>query len=243
MAAAGPIIVVTRAMPGAAETEARLREQGLKTASAPMLALKPLPAPNLPNAASLSGLVFTSANGVRTYADIRSDRNLTAWCVGPATARAASEAGFSDIRESAGNAADLVKFIAGQSPPSQAPLLHIANAAAAGNLKQGLEDRGYSVRFEALYEMRAATALPAAFAALIQSTEPVVILIHSAKGATALSHLCPDPFPTNWTIAAISDQAAAPLATKTQTPVVIADTPNEDGLMAALTSVVATLSA
>lgn len=112
MADTQPTIIITRAMPGAAETEAHLREQRLNVVTAPMLSLETVPTPSLPSAASLSGLVFTSANGVRTYANTREDRDLTAWCVGPATARAARDTGFTDIRESAGNAADLVNFIA-----------------------------------------------------------------------------------------------------------------------------------
>lgn len=230
-------------MPGAEETEARLHALGLKTVSAPMLSLRTRPAPNLPSAKALSGLVFTSANGVRTYADIRSDRGLTAWCVGPATARAAHAAGFTDIRESAGNAMDLVDYITNQSKPSQAPLLHVANAAAAGNLRQGLEARGYGVIFAPLYEMRPAQVLPEDICALMQRADPAVILIHSAKGAAALSDLCSTQLPDTWSVVAISDQAVAPLVATMQNAPVIANAPNEDALIAALTSVLATLSA
>ncbi|MEL7108358.1 MAG: uroporphyrinogen-III synthase [Pseudomonadota bacterium] len=243
MPEARPTIIVTRAMPGAADTQAYLRAQGLDLVSAPMLTLEPLPAPDLPNPKTLSGLVFTSANGVRTYADLRSDRDLTAWCVGPATARAASDAGFTDIRESAGNAEDLANYIAAHMAPTDSPLLHVANAAAAGNLKQGLEDRGFAVLFTALYEMRPAATLPTAVSDLLHASTRVIILIHSAKGAAALSDLCPTRLPDTWIITAISDQAAGPLAPKIQTPLVIAKTPNEAGLMAALTSALATLSA
>lgn len=235
-------IIITRAEPGAAETAARLTAQDLTTIAAPMLTLKARPDIDLPSADDLDGLVFTSANGVRTYASRQVDRHLPAWCVGPATAAAANTNGFTDIRESAGNAKDLAAFIAQQSTPSARPLLHVANAAAAGDLRRDLEARGFRVAFAALYEMRPAMTLPDRVQSLIDANLPAILLVHSAKGAAAVAQ-CLAEVPVNWPLVAISEQAAAPLAALGSMRTFIADAPNEDELMRALDTALATLSA
>lgn len=243
MTRAAPPIVITRAAPGASETQVRLEAMGLTSIAAPMLQLHKRPAPDLPKTEAISGLVFTSANGVRTYQEIRTDRALPAWCVGPATAQAAHDAGFVDIRESAGNAEDLAAFITAHSRPTNTPLLHIANAAAAGNLKRLLTANGYKVAFAPLYEMRAATRLPDDLKSLMIGNAAAIILIHSAKGADALAGLISEAAPKAWSYIAISEKAFAPLHNIEARNVAFADAPNEDGLMRALQAALATLSA
>ncbi|MEM9055486.1 MAG: uroporphyrinogen-III synthase [Pseudomonadota bacterium] len=182
-------VIVTRAEPGASETAARLAAMGLQPVRAPVLTLKPNADTPILHAEALSGLVFTSANGVRCYAARAVDRDLPAWCVGPATARAAREAGFDQVFESAGNASDLAAFIATHTKPDRKPLLHVANTAAKGDLKRRLEQASFKVTFCPLYKMVAASELPAAVQALLGSEAPAIVLIHSAKGAEAFASL------------------------------------------------------
>lgn len=236
-------IIVTRAEPGAAATVAQLEHLGLTVLLAPMLNLELLPQTHLPNAESLAGLVFTSANGVRTYADRRQDRSLTAWCVGPATAEAARLAGFSEIRESAGNAVDLAHYVAKHTAPLDRPLLHVANEAATGTLKQTLTTLGFDVLFAPLYVMRPVNALTASVQNVLADSKPAIVLVHSAKGAAAFAKLIDSATLKHWHLVAISEPAGAPLAMLAPDTTHIADAPNEDGLMRALDIALATLSA
>lgn len=243
MSAADIPILVTRAEPGASATMAHLERQGLNALAAPMLSLQPRPQTPLPDDRKIAGLVFTSANGVRVYADRRHDRSLTSWCVGPATAEAARTAGFADIRESAGNAVDLANYIAAQIGPVDAPLLHVANEAATGTLQQTLTALGYDVLFAPIYAMRPADRLPNSVKHLVAHGGPAIVLIHSAKGATAFDHLIDAATLQHWHLVAISESACAPLATRAANATYIADAPNEAGLMRALDKALATLSA
>lgn len=236
-------IIVTRADPGASETLQRLDALGYAALPAPTLFLAAKPDTPLPAPHASSGLVFTSANGVRAFAERRDDRRLPAWCVGPATADAAMRAGFLTIHESAGNAVDLAHFIAAQSVPKAQPLLHVANAAAAGNLKRELAALGFGVEFAPLYEMRPATELPQAVLDLIDDRSPAIMLVHSAKGASAFADLLQHTSPKRWGLVAISEQASAPLVHIAADRTFIAETPNEDGMFRALAGAVATLSA
>ena len=127
-------VIITRAEPGAGQTAQRVAALGLVPLVSPALSLQAEREVSLPAPETVAGLVFTSANGVRFYSEREPRRDLTAWCVGPSTAQAAREAGFTDVRESAGNARDLAAFIAASATPQDAPLLHVANAAASGVL-------------------------------------------------------------------------------------------------------------
>jgi len=243
MSASDIPIIVTRAEPGASETLLRLEQLGYTVLRAPALALHEQLNTPLPTASAISGLVFTSANGVRAYATQRDDRESTTWCVGPATAEAARQAGFGTIHESVGNASDLAHFIAANSAPEDEPLLHVANAAAAGNLKRELEALGFSVAFAPLYAMHPSSVLPNAVLDLIDKNTPAIVLIHSAKGAEAFANMLGRQNMQVAALVAISESASAPLAKLALDRTYVAAVPNEDGLLRALKRAVATLSA
>ncbi len=243
MSQSAPSIIITRAEPGAGETAARVEAMGARAIRAPVLRLNMLNMAALAAPETLSGLVFTSANGVRAYTERSDHRALPAWCVGPATARAANLAGFQSVRESRGNAIDLADFIAAHSRPDTRPLLHVANAAAKGDLKRALERQGFAVSFAPLYEMLRAEVLTSAARDAISTGNGVIALIHSAKGAENFASLCAE-LPTGALIGvAISEPAATPLSSLNLLALHVARAPNEDSLFDALDAAIATLSA
>lgn len=240
-------VLITRAEPGASETAHRVETLGLRALKSPVLAIQPRPDEAIPDLQSLSGLVFTSANGVRAFTDRSDDRSLAAWCVGPATASAARDAGFETVHESAGNAVDLAEYIGRNSAtsraPTSAPLLHVANHAAKGDLKRILEACGFRVVFVPLYEMRVAQSLSSEATRALAARDRIIVLIHSAKGAEAFVQLYAEKPVPGLTIVAISETAAQPVRALSPEAVHLASAPNEDGLFDALASVIATLSA
>lgn len=236
-------VLITRAEPGASETAARVGALGGAPIVSPTLAFKSLDQSLSATANTYAGLVFTSANGVRAFAAVSDNRDLRAWCVGPATARAAREHGFEQVRESSGNAIDLAHYIADDGPSETLPLLHVANAAAKGDLKAKLVDLGFSVEFAPLYEMVPADAFSAEALAAITADAPALVLIHSAKGAQSFVRLCGERSVAHLTAVAISEPASRPLLPLELEALHISRRPNEDGLMLALQSAIATLSA
>lgn len=243
MSLAGIPIIVTRAEPGATETVERLKARGLTAVLAPMLSLVELPDSQMPNPSDLSGLVFTSANGVRTYAVRRTDRHLPAWCVGPATSQAAQDEGFKTVHESAGNAVDLANFIEAKTPPVERPLLHVANMAATGVLRETLTAKGYQTVFAPIYKMQPAQTLPKRVARLLDQNDACIVLVHSEKGASAFAAQTGPQALTNCIGVAISERASQPLERLNLSAIYTAEAPNEDGLFAALEIALATLSA
>lgn len=235
-------VIVTRAQPGARQSARRIEDLGHSPLISPALTLQADPGIDLKSMTHYSGLVFTSANGVRFFVERNKDRRLPAWCVGPATARAAREAGFIRVHESAGNSRDLAAFIASTIGPPKKPLLHIANAAARGVLTREMKMRRYPFQFVPLYRADVAPRLSTEVSKLLKAKTPAIVLIHSAKGAEAFAQLAAKLPTTALTGVAISTAATTPLRSLDITQFHVAETPNERDLMRALTTAIATLS-
>ena len=86
-------IWITRAQPAADATAERVRALGHEALVAPLLAVRPLSGVEV-DLSGIAALAFTSANGVRAFADLSGERSLRVFAVGAATAQAARAAGF-----------------------------------------------------------------------------------------------------------------------------------------------------
>lgn len=209
---------VTRAEPGAARTAARLTTLGFEPLVAPVLEVRPLtPVIDLSGVAALA---FTSINGVEAFAARQSERTLSVFTVGDATAEAARMAGFSDVRSAEGDVHALAKLLADATP---GPVLAPGAAEPAGDLVALLADR-VAVRSLAVYEaVETAVPAPAGFDA---------VLVHSPRAARALAMHA-------WALddrvaVAISAAAAEPLEDLGLREIRIAAAPTEAALIEGL---------
>ena len=92
------IVLILRPQPGADESAGRARALGLKPVVAPLFRVEPL-AWQPPDPADFDAVMLTSANAPRHGGpQLARFRHLPAYAVGEATAAAASEAGFTDVR-------------------------------------------------------------------------------------------------------------------------------------------------
>lgn len=236
-----PAILVTRAEPGAAETAERLADLGYRPIVSPVLAIAPLsPVPEM-DLTDICGLIFTSANGVRAFAEVSARRDLPSWCVGPATEAAAAAAGFARIECAHGDADALVAYILGQES-GEGVLLHIANDAAAGQVAQRLNEAGRRARFLALYTTQPQATLSTEAATGFGTGAIRAVLVHSAKGAEAFAALADGVDLRAVSLIAVSERAAEPARHLGFRRVQVAGAPNESALLNALRSVIAPVS-
>ncbi len=236
---AGPVII-TRAEPGNSETAARVEERGLPYLKAPMLTLQ-ASGHELPDLSGVQGVLFTSANGVRAFCAASERRDVTAWCVGPATLEEARSSGFTVRKHGDGNAQDLAELVIGQAAPEAGTLLHVANSAAAGNLADTLRGAGFETVFAPLYDAVATFELAAPVQNALRGGAACAVLIHSAKGAEAFGALTKEADCAGHHLVAVSAAAARPLMSRTFEQVHLAERPNEEALMAALFKAYSTL--
>lgn len=219
-------IWITRAQPAAEATAERVREMGHEAIVAPLIDLRPVEAQI--DLSGVAALAFTSANGVRAFAQAEARRDLAVFAVGGATAAAAKAAGFKGVLASDGDVAALAARIAARKRELKGVVLHPGAAEPAGDLCGALSEAGIEARPLVLYE--AVDVLPdEAFAAQLATVDAV--LLHSPRAAAALAaFLKTHPVPTLRALC-LSAAIAAPLAKTRLRQLACAPFPIEAGLL------------
>lgn len=221
---------VTRARPGAEATAERVRALGHDPLAAPLIETRPLPAAP-PDLAGVATLAFTSAAGVRAYADLHAGRDLPVFAVGDATAAAARGAGFGAVHHADGNARDLAALLLRAAPAGR--VLVPGAREPAFDLPAALAAAGVPATALPLYETHPVRPPPAAALAELAAGRLDAVLLHSPSAARALEGAAADvaapPHPP--TLFALS---AACLPSGLTWPARIAVAPRERDLVALL---------
>lgn len=178
-------IWITRTQPGADVTADRVRALGHDAVVAPLLAVRVLQDVAV-DLAGVAALAFTSANGVRAFADASGERGLKVFAVGAATAQAARQAGFKSVLSADGDVEALADGIAARRGELRGAVLHPGAAEPAGDLAGALEKHGVEARRLILYET-APVDLAAAEAEALAASDAV--LLHSPRAAQVLARL------------------------------------------------------
>ena len=176
-------IWITRAQPGADATAERARVLGHEPVVAPLLAVKVLPDAQV-DLSGVAALAFTSANGVRAFADLSGERAMRVFAVGSATAEAAKAAGFKRVLSADGDVNALAIGISHRKNELIGEVLHPGALEPAGDLVSALEGYGVMARRLILYETVPVELEPEQAAVLAASD---VALLHSPKAAQALA--------------------------------------------------------
>lgn len=201
-------IWITRAQPGADATAARVRALGHHPIVAPLLVVEKRDAGPV-DLEGVGALAFTSANGLAAYCQLVSDRALTVFAVGAATAAAARAAGFKKVLSADGDVAALAEGLIGRRNELKGAVLHPGAAEPAGDLAGALERHGIETRRLILYDT-APVALTEDQAAAVAVAD--LALVHSVKGAKALAQaLKADPLP-HLRVLTLSKAVMKPLA-------------------------------
>jgi uroporphyrinogen-III synthase len=215
----GRKVWITRALPGADDTAARLAALGHTPLIVPLLAVRRIAAHI--DLAGVGALAFTSRNGVAAFAALTAARTLPVFTVGDATARAARDAGFASVRSADGDLPALAALIRAEG--AGLSILNPTAAEPAGDLA-ALVGEPARVRPVTVYQTVATGAAP--------PPGWRTVLIHSSRAARILAA---DPPETRGRCAVtLSPAAAAPLSTLDFAEVRIAATPTEDALLDAL---------
>lgn len=179
------LLIVTRPARDAAPLEAALAARGHAALSAPLLDIRFADGVDIP-LLPWQAVAITSANGARALARHSAMprlRTKTAVVVGPASAAAASEAGFTRVEAAGGDVSSLVAWIADRLDPSAGPILYASGSITSGDLEGSLAASGFEVRRAVLYDARPAERLPEGCLAAIASGEAGGVLLFSPRTA------------------------------------------------------------
>ncbi len=190
-----PVLIV-RPRPGASATAERAAALGLTAIVAPLFSIRPL-SWEAPDPAGFDAVLLTSANAARHGGEqMRLFADLPCYAVGEATAAAARDAGFRDVRigPSDGSAA-----VAAMLDDGVERALHLC-----GRDHVDLAQAAIAIERVPVYAADEATALPAEAEAAIAAG--ALILVHSPRAGALLGRLIPNRSGT--ALAAISAAAA-----------------------------------
>jgi uroporphyrinogen-III synthase len=176
-------VLITRPRHDAEELAARLHALGHSTFIEPLIDIVIREGPPL-DLDGVQALLFTSANGSRAAAARTAERAIPVVAVGPATAAAARAAGFLNVVESQGEGvAGLAAHVRTTLTPGKGTLLHLAGTVTAGDLVVSLSPHGFVVRWETLYEARAAGSISGALSAELGAGSIAAAMFFSPRTA------------------------------------------------------------
>jgi uroporphyrinogen-III synthase len=176
-----PFVLLTRPREESEALAAPVEARGYNAAIAPMLRIEPLPDIALPDLSAYDGVVFSSANGIHSFQKISEERNLAAWCVGPATARAAIIAGFETIRSGNAGVAGLAQLAEG----NEKRLLHVSGL----DVREQVELPGVQIDRIAIYDAVPAEELPDDVLGLLDQNAIAAALFFSSRSAECFVRL------------------------------------------------------
>ena len=176
-------IWITRAQPAADVTAERVRALGHEALVAPLLAVHLLEDVQI-DLAGVAALAFTSANGVRAFAEKSPERALRVFAVGAATAQAARTAGFRNVLSADGDVEALAEGIGLRRGELKGAVLHPGAAEPAGDLAGSLQRHGVEARRVILYETGSVKLAAEEVAQLVKAD---AALLHSLSAAKALA--------------------------------------------------------
>lgn len=178
-------LIVTRPREDAGKLIAALEHRGHSAEAAPMITIKPLAAAAVPEK-TWQAILVTSANSVRALRHLAGFSELLTTpvlAVGPASARAATEAGFASVTSADGDLQALAALARRRLNPAQGPLLYPSGVVISGDLKSLLEKDGFSCTRVPLYDAVPAQNLPPGLVSAIHDHQVDGVLLFSPRTA------------------------------------------------------------
>ena len=244
-------VLVTRPQPDNEATAAALRAKGLKVLLAPMLRFEPI-AFHDDAEARYGAIIVTSANAIRAIEAHLAGRllKLPLFAVGERSAEAARHAGFRDVTVAEGDAAALrdliVASVRAKTLKKASTLLYLAGADLAGDLAGELGERGFSVATHTTYRMIPVASLPQEACDAFAANRIEAVLHYSRRSARAFLDAVQAAGVEISALAipqcCISDSVASIVRDVGATRVLVARSPDENGLFEALDRALAALS-
>lgn len=184
-------ILITRPQEDAAAFAGRLAACGVESLIVPLMEIVFAPGVDV-DLAGVRAVLLTSANGARALAVSDSARHVPVIAVGPATAQAAREAGFSVMAVAGGDVVSLAQTVRDTLAPQDGALLHISGSVVAGDLAGALGADGYTVRRLTAYDARTTTTLPEVAAQALRAGTLAGAAFFSPRSAATFARLVAD---------------------------------------------------
>jgi len=246
-------IIVTRPEPDATAQSNLLRARGHDTILSPMLRIGLLK-PDLedgPDLASAAASVVTSRNALRSlqrHGIPAVLKSLPMYCVGPGTESAARACGFTHVLDGGGDAKALGKFITKHGNPADGPLIRfsrVSTEASGDPLVERLQHAGFTVQSVPSYRVEAHPEFTEKACDAICDGNADAMLVMSPLTGRSISNAIVAADLTlqsgSLVYICISQAAADALGGISAERTLVADKPNQSGLLSVVDRAVAKL--
>jgi len=232
-------VFVFRPQPEAERTARAVADHGFEPLVAPLFKVVRLPGA-VPEG-NFDAIVLTSGNAVPVLAEGPAAwRDLPVFTVGARTAAKVREAGLDDARSADGDRTDLIELIR-RTLPTPAKLLMIVARDRKEDVSERLGQAGYEVALWMAYAAEPVSTLPEDAQAALRQGKADAALHYSARGARTFISLVQaagvNDEAMELTHVALSADVAAPLIAAGASTVLVAEHPEEAGLLSALEQV------
>lgn len=232
-------VFVFRPQPEAERTARAVANHGFEPLVAPLFKVVRLPGA-VPEG-EFDAIVLTSGNAVPVLAEGPAAwRDLPVFTVGARTAAKVREAGLDDARSADGDRNDLIELIR-RTLPAPAKLLMIVARDRKEDVSEQLGQSGYDVALWMAYAAEPVSTLPEDAQAALRQGKADAALHYSARGARTFIALAQAAGVSDeameLTHVALSADVAAPLIAAGASTVLVAEHPEEAGLLSALEQV------
>ncbi len=236
-------LLVTRPEAEAQALRAQLQALGQTVTVDPLMRIETIPIP----ADALQGCVgtiATSRNGLRALAAspaISAARGLPLLAVGPGTAALARDLGFADVTAGKGTGAELVPLIVERARMLSGPLAHVRGEEVAFNLKEALSGHGIELLELIAYRSIPADALRTETQKLLAEGKIDGVILMSPRTATIFAGLIRaaglEKPARGLVLLCLSKAVAAAAEPIASARVEVAETPDMEGMLSAVTRV------
>lgn len=198
----------------------------------PLLTIVPRPQPV--DLDGVQGLLFTSGQAVRIFAEISDARDIPALCVGRATTQAARSIGLR-ATSAEGTADDLLALAQGVFRPTGGAILHLRGKHTTKSLRDRLLKGGFDARESVIYEQRAESLSADALDAMHSGA--CVVPLFSPRTGTIFAREIANSKPATIRVVAISDATADTVKNAGVNEIMIANSPNVEGILDCLAAI------
>lgn len=182
-----------------------------------------------------AAVVFTSSHGVEGAIRLGLELPRLAYCVGRATAAAATSAGF-EARSADGNVHDLLAVIKRDAPNGR--ILYIRGVDTSGDLRSALITNGFDAESLQVY-LQTAIPFQRESLDLLRQERSVIVPLFSPRSARLFHDTMPSDLRADLFIAAISDAVARAATDIPHRTLLVARNPDGPGMLDAIESLLA----
>jgi len=236
-------VLVTRPASDAGTFATRLEALGHTVTVDPLLRIELLPI-SPEQLAGATCLVATSRNGLRALAASSAAGQavkLPLVAVGPGTAALAKELGFTDVSTGPGTGADLVPLLTKRARNRDETIAHIRGEKIAFDLRRALAAHGVEAREIVTYRSVAAEGLSPATRLLLEAGKIDAAILMSPRTGAIFARLVDaerlEKAAARLVLLCLSPAVAAAIEPLRAARVEVAETPDAEGMLAAVTRV------